>query len=598
MIMKKSRFTQFVKTSLNCYSWQATYNLLFGASSGKATKRSRHVSRKRNSISAEQLENRQMFAVNFLYDQVSDILKITSDGASDRVGVSISAKGFATVKVNDVNVYSQYLSLMPISSLHFLGNGGDDFFENFTGISSTAYGGTGYDNLIGGSGKDFLYGDSEADWLSGGGGIDTLFGGTGNDVLIGNDGNDMLYGEVGADILAGGAGDDLLSGGSNNDTYGYDDSGSSVPLNWGRDTIADSSGVDILDFRGSKQAVSIDLGRSSQTVHSNLRLVFELGTTIESVRGSDYNDLIIGNELGNFLEGNAGNDRIYGRGNSDFLLGGVGDDGLYGGMGYDSVMGQGGDDRFLLGPNDTDNIIDFVGADDVKLAFQNGTELSSAGPFAGRAQDVLWDFEAGSWSDSQIEVADATFAVIQGATQNTRLLKRASDPLGEKPLTYVMQGKGTQVAGSQQDLLGIGGWNGSGGEIYFVGGLDTSTIYHELGHNWDDATELGETRRKEWQNISGWVQSANRPSSLHTASSGVNDNWWMRTDAAFAETYGLTNPEEDLATTFEAYFNRGNTSTAVRGDGTSLAPIGSTQPTADFIARKIAFLDQLFASLA
>jgi hypothetical protein len=103
-----------------------------------------------------------------------------------------------------------------------------------------------------------------------------------------------------------------------------------------------------------------------------------------------------------------------------------------------------------------------------------------------------------------------------------------------------------------------GGWN-SGTEIAFVDvpSIETSylqrTVYHEFGHNWDEASETSLVT--PFREQSGWVEI---PSALpgFTASTGVGDNWYYLTSESdtFAREYGKTNPLEDMASTWEAYF--------------------------------------------
>ena len=86
------------------------------------------------------------------------------------------------------------------------------------------------------------------------------------------------------------------------------------------------------------------------------------------------------------------------------------------------------------------------------------------------------------------------------------------------------------------------------------------TVYHELGHNWDDTSE--NAYAGAFRSLSGWVQSPTRPSSSHLASRAPGDAWWYLNTALFArpDTFGTTdsysrwNPFEDFATTWETYF--------------------------------------------
>jgi len=184
------------------------------------------------------------------------------------------------------------------------GNGGDDIIYGWGGNDllnggagdDTLYGGdgddilygyTGNDTMVGGSGNDKYYvddvGDSVVesagegtDWIYasvtytmsvnveilamtgtanidatgnasdnsmvGNSGNNTIDGGDGNDSISGGAGNDTLIGGNGNDVLRGGFGNDNLLGGSGNDTYRY------TEVNFGADTITDTSGTDLIDL--------------------------------------------------------------------------------------------------------------------------------------------------------------------------------------------------------------------------------------------------------------------------------------------------------------------------------------------------------------
>ncbi|MSR56051.1 MAG: hypothetical protein EXS05_00015 [Planctomycetaceae bacterium] len=166
------------------------------------------------------------------------------------------------------------------------------------------------DRVIGGSLDDVLIGNALAN---------TLTGGAGNDTLTGNDGNDVLVGGVGNDLLTGGNGDDV---------YAFD-----ADAALGSDTLAESAGVDLLDFsQTTTVAIAINLASTSaQPVNGNLNLTLLSGGDLEMVVGSSKNDTILGNSLNNVLIGGAGNDTIGGLGGLDLVVGGTGVDNLNGG---------------------------------------------------------------------------------------------------------------------------------------------------------------------------------------------------------------------------------------------------------------------------
>ena len=151
---------------------------------------------------------------------------------------------------------------------------------------------------------DFFFGGIYPDLFSGGPGDDTLQGRSGNDTLIGNDGNDSLQGGdtlddfapdfneppgVNDDQLIGGRGDDTLNGGLGFDEARYD---------------RDASGV-VVDLR---------TGTATDGAGDRDTLIY-----IEAVRGSGFDDLIIGDAKNNQIRGLKGNDSLKGKGGTDTL---------------------------------------------------------------------------------------------------------------------------------------------------------------------------------------------------------------------------------------------------------------------------------------
>ena len=126
-----------------------------------------------------------------------------------------------------------------------------------------------------------------------------MYGGDDNDVLLGQNGGDVLQGNAGADRLNGGAGADRLDGGA---------------------------GADWVSYQGSDAGVTVDLGNNTVSGgHGEGDVI----ANIENVLGSDYADLITGDNGANQLEGGKGN---------DVLRGGAGADRLDGGEGIDWVQ--------------------------------------------------------------------------------------------------------------------------------------------------------------------------------------------------------------------------------------------------------------------
>ena len=191
----------------------------------------------------------------------------------------------------------------------------------------------------------------------------------GNDTLIGTSGNNIFDALAGDDSIDGGAGSDSINGGLGNDTL---DGGASDSYNLGViDRLNGGAGndtflargffgagiynggldIDTLDFSQSDTytaarrsaegaGVNVDLATGKATTYylsaSNFTWADANGqltlTNIESVIGTNQNDLLYGDGNANTLEGGAGNDVLYGAGGVDVLKGGTGNDTYY--VGY------------------------------------------------------------------------------------------------------------------------------------------------------------------------------------------------------------------------------------------------------------------------
>ena len=268
------------------------------------------------------------------------------------------------------------------------GSGGDaqgDIFANFQGVFGSAqadvvygdnttnyidggagddylFGYGGNDTIIGGAGNDVIGGGAGADYMDGGAGNNTLYyvgsaagvtinlfagtgsggdaqgdsfvnfqniylpnfdstaygdntantivGGSGNDLLFGYGSNDVIVGGAGNDLIGGGAGADYMDGGTGFNTLYYADSSAAVTINFfaGTGTGGDAQGDTLLNFQG--------------------------------IIGSAFNDILIGDNNANYINGGAGNDFIVGYGGNDYLVGGAGND-LFAytaaGFGHDEV---------------------------------------------------------------------------------------------------------------------------------------------------------------------------------------------------------------------------------------------------------------------
>lgn len=262
---------------------------------------------------------------------------------------------------------------------------GSDAIEGGDG-NDIIVGGVGDDELDGGADDDYLIGGDGDDAMNGGGGTNTLQGGIGDDFYevssqidsvieatgegedtvtayltqfvlsanienliaglangflgIGNNldnvitgatgARDELYGREGNDMLFGGDGpvgsEDTLLGGTGDDDY-----------------LITVLGTSTVEYAGEGH----DTVRTAFSIYS-------LQANIEDLRvtaGGDY-EALVGNDLDNFIEGEAGRDNLFGRAGNDTLSGNLG--------AANSLFGQEGDDTYVVKVVG-DSVVEFAG---------------------------------------------------------------------------------------------------------------------------------------------------------------------------------------------------------------------------------------------
>lgn len=132
--------------------------------------------------------------------------------------------------------------------------------------------------------------------------------------------------------------------------------------------------------------------------------------------GTPNPDLVIGNNLDNFINGDGGGDIILGLGGNDTILGGDGSDIIFGGEGDDIVLGEDGDDIIVAGDGndsiesgDGDDFVDGGdGIDYIAGGEGDDTLLGGAGDdeiYGGEGDDYL----SGGEGVDYLQGDDSTF---------------------------------------------------------------------------------------------------------------------------------------------------------------------------------------------
>jgi len=214
-------------------------------------------------------------------------------------------------------------------------------------------------------GNDNILGAFDKDWLTGNGGDDTIDGLTGDDILNGNAGQDILIGGVGDDILLGGSGNDILRGGI------------------GGDVLVGDEGFDLISYEGSSIAVNVSLDGFVASTGDAINDEFY---GVEGIIGTDHNDILGGDQIGNHLEGGAGNDTLYGQ------------------LGDDSYVFNRGDghDQIFESQHTTEVVVDEEG--NLQSPYQADWNLVSTGGFfhANQIASFIYDLTIRNKDDEVI----------------------------------------------------------------------------------------------------------------------------------------------------------------------------------------------------
>jgi Ca2+-binding RTX toxin-like protein len=213
---------------------------------------------------------------------------------------------------------------------------GDRFMDHIeiaigSAFNDTMIGGTLADTFIGGDGNDTFRGGAGADSFTGGAGIDTVsYADSASAVTInvatgGNLGDaagdrfldhiEVFVGSAFDDFMNGSALDDTFLGGAGNDTF----RGGA-----GADTFTGGDGNDTLSYTDSTAGVSINL--KTGLFSGGTAVGDHLLDHIETLQGSNLNDMLVGSDQAETIDGAGGNDLIMTGLGADQIIGGSGSD--------------------------------------------------------------------------------------------------------------------------------------------------------------------------------------------------------------------------------------------------------------------------------
>ena len=163
-------------------------------------------------------------------------------------------------------------------------------------------------------------------------------------------------------------------------------------------TLYDKDGNDTLDLHTDTTDQRVDLRPQGISDVYGLvgNLIIARDTLIENFVAGSGNDIVIGNEAANLLEGRGGDDELMGNEGNDILEGGAGNDMLEGSAGDDVLSGGAEDDTFVFAlGSGADTITDFTDGDD-KIDLSAFADITSVDDLSmdQREGDVVIDLSS------------------------------------------------------------------------------------------------------------------------------------------------------------------------------------------------------------
>ncbi len=282
-----------------------------------------------------------------------------------------------------------------------------------------------------------------------------------NNIAIGTEIGDQLIATSTTGLIDGGDGDDIIYLQAHN-TF-----------------IDGGNGFDMLDYSllEGEDFVNVDVG-AGQT-YLNIPEGEEQGSPkdifdhIEAVTGTDNGDIVLGDNVANFIDGGAGDDTLEGGSGNDTIVGGFDNDEIYGDNGDDSILGIAGENE-IYGGAGNDSIYGGVNNDYIGGEDGNDVILGNDG------DDAIW----GDDGDDTL-IGGAGNDNIDGSTGTDHIFGDEGDDL-----LYAPSGTNFFYGGADNDYI-IGG-TGNDTYIYQSSDFGRDTIFDDDGALLIDGTIVGQ----------------------------------------------------------------------------------------------------------
>ena len=246
-------------------------------------------------------------------------------------------------------------------------------------------------------------------------------------------------------------------------------------------TLYDKDGNDTLDLHTDTTDQRVDLRPEGISDVYGLvgNLIIARDTLIENFVAGSGNDIVIGNEAANLLEGRGGDDELLGNGDNDLLEGGAGNDMLEGGAGADRLTGGIGEDTASYESSDAGVVVRLH-----SLAARGGHAEGDS--FIGRA--TVQDTEV---PDIEHLIGSSHDDTLAGDLSNNTLMGRGGDdtlyggPDGGDDRMYGENGNDRIYGGVGNDMI----YGGAGDDV-LSGGADDDTFVFAPGNGDDTITDF------------------------------------------------------------------------------------------------------------